>query len=152
MGATWHIGPSPRQLTDEMVEVVRQLFLDQTGERYIPESVRSLPIPEWSGNLLLLDQNGMIRGLLWAAPFMENRVRIVAFAIDSEYRGKGYGSQAWDLLVLATKGIGRDELQLEVRGDNQFAINFYRKRGLEVVSDLEGYYQAGIGHVMRGCI
>ena len=152
MGARWCLGPNPKSLDDATVEVIKQLFLDQTGERYAGASVRSLPIPEWEGNLLLLDENNMIRGLLWANKFNEKRVRVVAFAIDSDYKGNGYGSQAWEILVEAVRNDGHSEIQLEVRGDNQFAIDFYRRRGLEVVSTLEGYYKAGIGYVMRGMI
>ena len=60
--ARWCLGPSPKSLDDSNIEIVRQLFLDQTGERYARESVRTLPIPEWMGNLVLLDSNNMIRG------------------------------------------------------------------------------------------
>tara|TARA_B110000438_G_scaffold197286_1_gene188778 strand:+ start:106 stop:519 length:414 start_codon:yes stop_codon:yes gene_type:complete len=134
------------------IEVVKQLFLDQTGERYAEASVRSLPIPEWGGNLVLLDENGMLRGLLWANKFSESRVRIVAFAIDSDYKGNGFGSEAWLILLNAARNDGHNEVQLEVRGDNQFAIDFYRRRGLEIVGTLDGYYKAGVGYVMRGSI
>lgn len=102
--------------------------------------------------MVLLDSNNMIRGLLWSNKFKEKRVRIVAFAIDSDFKSRGFGSQAWELLVEAAVADGRNEIQLEVRGDNQFAIDFYKKRGLEIVSTLEGYYKAGIGYVMRGKI
>ncbi|MGB0602138.1 MAG: GNAT family N-acetyltransferase [Candidatus Poseidoniaceae archaeon] len=150
--ARWCLGPAPKSLDAESVEIIRQLFLDQTGERYASESVRTLPIPEWRGNLVLLDSNNMIRGVLWGNKFKENRVRIVAFAIDSDFKGRGFGSQAWEMLVDAAFADGRNEIQLEVRGDNKFAIEFYKRRGLEIVSTLEGYYKAGIGYVMRGKI
>ena len=152
MDARWCLGPSPKSLDDATVEVIKQLFLDQTGERYAGASVKSLPIPEWGGNLVLLDANNLIRGLLWANKFNEKRVRIVAFAIDSDYKGNGYGSEAWDILVEAARSDGHSEIQLEGRGDNQFASEFYRKRDLDIVSTLEGYYKAGIGYVMRGTI
>ncbi|MGY8745594.1 MAG: GNAT family N-acetyltransferase [Candidatus Poseidoniales archaeon] len=152
MGVRWCLGPSPKSLDMPTIEVVKQLFLDQTGERYAEASVRSLPIPEWGGNLVLLDDNGMLRGLLWANKFSESRVRIVAFAIDSDYKGNGFGSEAWLILLNAARNDGHNEVQLEVRGDNQFAIDFYRRRGLEVVATLDGYYKAGVGYVMRGNI
>ena len=152
MGVRWCLGPSPKSLDMPTIEIVKQLFLDQTGERYAEASVRSLPIPEWGGNLVLLDDNEMIRGLLWANKFSEDRVRIVAFAIDSDYKGNGFGSEAWLILQNAARNDGHKEIQLEVRGDNQFAIDFYRRRGLEVVGTLDGYYKAGVGYVMRGSI
>ena len=148
--ARWCLGPSPRSLDSESVEVIRQLFLDQTGERYAAVSVQNLPVPEWGGNLVLLDSNNMIRGLLWADKFSTERVRVVAFAIDSDFKGRGFGSEAWNLLVEASISDGHNQIQLEVRGDNLFAIDFYRNRGLEIISTLEGYYNSGIGYVMRG--
>ena len=150
MGAHWHRGPNPKDLDPPAIEVVKQLFLDQTGERYAEASVKNLPIPKWGGNLVLLDDNGMLRGLLWANKFSDTRVRVVAFAIDSDYKGKGLGSEAWRLLLDAARTDGHSEIQLEVREDNVHAIEFYRRRGLEVIGTLEGYYKAGIGYVMRG--
>lgn len=152
MTARWCLGPKPKSLDDATVEVIKQLFLDQTGERYARESVRTLPIPEWGGNLVLLDSNNMIRGLLWANKFSNERVRIVAFAIDSDYKGMGFGTKAWELLIEAARNGGHTEIQLEVRGDNKFAIDFYKRRGLETISTLKGYYKSGIGYVMRGKI
>tara|TARA_B100001113_G_scaffold336768_1_gene317382 strand:- start:805 stop:1281 length:477 start_codon:yes stop_codon:yes gene_type:complete len=152
ISARWCLGPNPRSLDDASIEVIRQLFLDQTGERYAAASVRSLPIPEWGGNLVLLDSNDMIRGVLWANKFNSERVRIVAFVIDSDFKNKGLGSQAWKTLVETARSELHKEIQLEVRGDNSFAIEFYRRRGLEIVSVLEDYYNAGIGYVMRGKI
>ena len=87
---------------------------------------------------------------MWANKFNDKRVRIVAFAIDSDYKGQGFGAQAWDILVEAARNEGHSEIQLEVRGANQFAIDFYRSRGLEIISELKGYYRSGIGYVMRG--
>ena len=137
-------------MSDLQIEIIRQLFLDQTGEVYAKESVRSLPIPEWGGNLLLLDENNMIRGLLWANKFGIFRTRVVAFVIDSEFKGKGFGSIAWDMYMKVAKAEGLNEVQLEVRSDNEMAIGFYRRRGLEIIENLDGYYQSGQGYVMRG--
>ncbi len=152
MEALWEEGTSPKELDPLTVEIVKQLFLDQTGERYAEASVKSLPIPEWGGNLVLRDKNGMLRGLLWANKFSKSRVRVVAFAVDSDYKGKGLGSTAWNLLLEAARKDGHTEIQLEVRGDNEYAIEFYRRRGLEVIGTLSGYYKSGIGYVMRGNI
>ncbi len=60
MDARWCLGPTPKSLDDATIELVKQLFLDQTGERYAGASVKSLPIPEWGGNLVLLDANNMV--------------------------------------------------------------------------------------------
>ena len=150
MVARWCLGQSPKSMEDADIEIIRQLFLDQTGEVYASESVRSLPIPEWGGNLLLIDENNMIRGLLWANKFGVFRTRVVAFVIDSDFKSRGYGSMAWDLYINVAKSEGLSEVQLEVKSDNEFAIEFYKRRGLEIIENLDGYYQSGKGYVMRG--
>ena len=150
MATRWCLGPTPKSMSDLEIEIIRQLFLDQTGEVYAKESVQTLPIPEWGGNLLLLDENNMIRGLLWANKFGIFRTRVVAFVIDSEFKGKGFGSIAWDMYMKVAKAEGLNEVQLEVRSDNEMAIGFYSRRGLEIIENLDGYYQSGQGYVMRG--
>ena len=45
---------------------------------------------------------------------------------------------------------GYNFVQLEVRASNEGAISFYRKRGLEIVQELHGYYRQGLGYMMRG--
>lgn len=150
MTTRWCLGPTPKSMSDLEIEIIRQLFLDQTGEVYAKESVKTLPIPEWGGNLLLLDENNMIRGLLWANKFGIFRTRVVAFVIDSEFKGKGFGSIAWDMYMKVAKAEGLNEVQLEVRSDNEMAIGFYSRRGLEIIENLDGYYQSGQGYVMRG--
>ena len=49
---------------------------------------------------------------------------------------------------LAQKGSGA--LQLEVKAENTGAQRFYERRGLSVEQELKGYYQSGLGYMMRG--
>ena len=146
----WLLGPEPSKLSNEQIETIRLLFLEETGEIYIPESIRSLPVPNWQGNLLLTDNNGIIKGVMWATPFKDDIIRIVAFVIDSENRGKGLGSEVWDRIVSVAKQLGKTHIQLEVKADNEFAIEFYRRRGLKIKKELYGYYSSGVGYMMRG--
>ena len=149
---TWRLGVSPRILDEFTIEAIKQLFFDQTGEEYSKLSIKTLPIPELGGNLLLYDENDILRGLLWANRFGFSKTRIVAFVIDEDYVGNGHGSEAWNMLVKAAKAEGIDEVQLEVKSSNLRAIKFYENRGLTIVGDLVGYYKSGPGYVMRGLI
>ena len=67
-------------------------------------------------NLVLLDSNNMIRGYYGQINSVQKESRVVAFAIDSDYKGRGFGSEAWNLLVEASIADGHSEIQLEVRG------------------------------------
>ena len=150
----WRHGQSPSQLSVEWTNQVQKLFLDGTGEEYFIGSIQSLPVPDWNGNFMLFDSDDCnhdsMRGLLWTTPFQENTVRIVSFVLDAGARGKGWGSLAWNLMAEQLRPLGYDVVQLEVRASNEGAISFYRKRGLEIVQELHGYYRQGLGYMMRG--
>ena len=45
---------------------------------------------------------------------------------------------------------GYHEVQLEVKANNTGAQRFYKLRGLTVRQELVGYYQSGLGYMMRG--
>lgn len=150
----WHHGLSPSQLSIEWTSRVQKLFLEGTGEEYFIGTIQSLPVPDWNGNFMLFDSEdhnpNSMRGLLWTTPFKEDTVRIVSFVLDEGARGKGWGSQVWNLMVDQLHHAGYTSVQLEVRASNEGAISFYRKRGLEVVQELHGYYRQGLGYMMRG--
>ena len=150
MSCNWILGPEPSKLSNIQVEMIRRLFLEETGEVYIPESIRTLPVPDWQGNLLLTDDEGEIRGVMWSTPFKDDTIRIVAFVIDSSNRGRGLGSVAWEKVVDVAKNLGKSHIQLEVKADNEFAIQFYVNRGLKIKKELVGYYSSGLGYMMRG--
>ena len=150
--AVWRPGVSPKLMDDSMIEDIKQLFFDQTGEVYTAASIRTLPIPEWNGNLNLIDENGLLRGIFLASRFGTTRARIVAFVIEDNYTGMGYGSQAWDIFRDLLREEGIEEVQLEVKANNSGAIKFYQQRGLHIVEELKGYYKSGLGYVMRGLI
>ena len=100
----WILGVEPTKLPSAWRERIQKLFLEETGEAYADVSIASLPIPAWEGNLLLVDMNtypapASLKGLLWALPFLEEGVRIAAFAITAEMQNFGWGSLAWHHLV-----------------------------------------------------
>ena len=150
----WRHGPSPSQLSVEWTTRVQKLFFEGTGEEYFIGSIQSLPVPNWHGNFMLFDSedyhHDAMRGLLWTTPFKEDTVRIVSFVLDEGSRGKGWGSMVWNLMVDRLLPEGYAYVQLEVRASNQGAISFYRKRGMEIVQELNGYYRQGLGYVMHG--
>ncbi len=154
MDVAWREGLAPEHLTVEWIKAVQKLFLEGTGEQYFAGSIQSLPVPKWEGNLMLFDSlietPQSMRGLLWTTPFKEDTIRIVSFVLDSGSRNKGWGSQAWNTLIQSFAGTQYTTIQLEVRATNAKAIDFYRKRGLEVIQELHGYYNSGIGYLMRG--
>ena len=149
----WIPGPRPINLPFYQVEEIIALFLRETGERYSEASVRHLPIPSWNGNLLLVDSSQskpVVQGVFWATPFKEDIVRVAAFVLDADVQRKGWGGQAWDVFAHAAWNLGYRRVQLEVKAENTDAQRFYQERGLTVHQELKGYYQSGLGYMMRG--
>lgn len=151
----WYKGKSPKSLDEKECLAIKKLFLEQTGENYALPTIKTMPIPEWDGNLVLAQKDEKypqknLKGILWTAPFKEEIVRVVAFAIDDDYQNEGWGSLAWEIFRKAAKEKGFKFVQLEVRAKNILAQNFYKKRGLVVQEVLSGYYSDDLGYSMKG--
>ena len=150
----WRRGLSPSQLSIEWTSRIQKLFLEGTGEEYFIGTIQTLPVPDWNGNFMLFDSENehqeSMRGLLWTTPFKDDTVRIVSFVLDEGARGKGWGTLVWNMMADQLLPAGYNFVQLEVRASNEGAISFYRKRGLEIVQELHGYYRQGLGYMMRG--
>tara|TARA_B100000767_G_C19596207_1_gene463614 strand:- start:334 stop:810 length:477 start_codon:yes stop_codon:yes gene_type:complete len=153
----WMYGHEPKTLPDEWKQRIQSMFLNETGEEYSFESISGLLIPEWGGNMLLIDSKlypaaESLLGLLWALPHGTDGVRIAAFVLDAKHQSCGWGGKAWDHLVEISLSKGKVSIQLEVKAENTRAQEFYKVRGLEVVRQLENYYKSGLGYEMKGRI
>ncbi len=151
----WVFGLMPEQMTLEWRDRVRELFLQETNEQYKDSSLISLGIPQWGGNLMLIDRDNYpsassLKGLLWCKPFLEDTVRVVAFVIVQELQSMGYGGNAWEVMKRQVEEIGKTHVQLEVKCSNIRAQEFYRVRGMEIVRKIEHYYKNEHGYMMRG--
>ena len=153
----WVFGLKPEQMTLEWRDRVRELFLQETNEIYKDSSIISLEIPEWNGNLMLIDRETYpapisLKGILWCKPFLEDSVRVVAFVIIKELQSMGFGSKAWNLMTQKVKNNSKKYVQLEVKCSNKRAQEFYRTRGMEIISRIDMYYKNEHGFSMRGLL
>ena len=70
--------------------------------------------------------------------------------IKLKYRSKGHGGKLLELFLHKMKSRGVTEITLEVRRDNNVAINLYEKFGFECVAVRTSYYEDGCdGLLMR---
>ena len=153
----WVYGIKPESMTLEWHKRIIELFLAETQEIYRESSLLSLAIPEWNGNLMLIDRDtyplaSSLKGILWCKPFMADSIRVVAFVLDKELQSKGLGSKAWKLMTSSLKKQGLNHIQLEVRCSNTDAQDFYRRRGMEIIRRLDMYYKTEHGYMMRGSL
>ena len=79
------------------VNQVIRLFKQETGEQYAEASVRHLPIPQWDGNLVLVDleedEPRTIHGVFYGTPFMDDIVRVAAFVIAESIKATPLGAR-----------------------------------------------------------
>jgi len=68
---------------------------------------------------------------------------IVSIAVDPDYQGKGIGNKLLQQALAWLVNSGFKHVFLEVRVDNEVAINLYDKHGFEKVSVRKNYYQDG---------
>ena len=151
----WMYGDEPKNLPDDWKEKIRTMFLKETGEEYSLDSLSNLPIPQWSGNMILIDQEEYptpksILGILWALPHEISGVRVAAFVLDANHQSCGWGGKAWEHLIEISRLAGKTTIQLEVKAENIRAQEFYKSRGLAVIRHLPRYYSSGIGYEMKG--
>ena len=153
----WVYGVKPEDMTIEWRNRIRELFFSETNENYKDSSLLSLKIPEWDGNLMLIDREvypkaSSLKGIFWSKPFMEDSTRIVAFVIDKELQSRGHGGRAWSFMQKRMKEMGVRFVQLEVKCSNIKAQEFYRARGMKIISRIDMYYKNEHGYMMRGKI
>ncbi|MEE3083275.1 MAG: GNAT family N-acetyltransferase [Candidatus Thermoplasmatota archaeon] len=128
------------------------LILDTTGESYSPERLRMLPLSEKIGSWILQDEKSNLLGLLWVMELSNDSCRVLAFSVAKKFQRKGFGSKGWKLFSNSAKKNGFKTIQLEVRSDNAISIAMYRRRGLNPVGMISGYYGGQDGWLMLGNI
>jgi [ribosomal protein S18]-alanine N-acetyltransferase len=72
-----------------------------------------------------------------------NRARLYSIVVSPKARGKGIGATLLEHCEKAAKKHGCKTLHLEVREDNDVAINLYRSKGYDLITRLDDYYEDG---------
>lgn len=73
----------------------------------------------------------------------EDRSEIVDVAVLLLHRNKGIGDKLVKKAIEVSKDNGCDNITLEVKVDNTFAINLYKKNEFKTVSIRKRYYNNG---------
>ena len=78
-----------------------------------------------------------------------DRFEIDDLLVCNEYRGKGIGSKLMDYFIVLAGEKRVNNITLEVRKDNDIAINLYKKHGFKEVAIRENYYNGVDGILMK---
>lgn len=66
---------------------------------------------------------------------------VTNIAVDTDYRGKGYGQLIMDGLLEHSNKQGFERITLEVRSSNEVAKKLYLKNGFHQIAVRKNYYQ-----------
>ena len=149
-GLTWRRAKPPSSLSVQHLQRIQQLIAVETGENYHLSNLRRLPVAKTAGSLLLWSDEDLIEGVLWAMNIDHQTIRVIGFCIDKQVQRMGHGSRGWKQMGEIAKSSGRTVVYLEVKADNEVALQFYRNNGLSPAGVLSTYYQGDPGLLMLG--
>ena len=142
----WEHLTSPLAMTD--AEQITNLLHRTTGEILTIDRVLMYPLKH--GSAIVMRKEGVIICcLIWIAS-EKNVARVIGFGVDPVHQSKGLGSQCWSILNQSVRTAGLARITLEVRANNDRAIRFYRRFGLQPIGWLRGYYPDALGILMSG--
>ena len=125
------------QLKKEDIDILKESFIDYD---YIKDELNNNPFAK----ILLYEENNEIIGYIYYSDIYE-RAEINQFEINSIHRNCGKGDK---LLKELIKVVDKD-LTLEVKEDNDPAINLYLKNGFTKTAKRKGYYKGIDGILME---
>ena len=78
---------------------------------------------------------------------MYEKVEINNIYVKEDYRNSGIASKLLEYMIKEIKDI--DNITLEVRVDNESAINLYKKFGFKIIGVRKNYYEDIDGYLME---
>ncbi len=94
----------------------------------------------WPDGFRVYESDGKIMGFMIGSRIKPNEARILMFAVDRKYRRQRVGEALMHDFMEFCGRNGFISIKLEVKTDNDGAINFYKKYGFAITSRLSAYY------------
>jgi ribosomal-protein-alanine N-acetyltransferase len=125
----------------DMFSVIK-LASDTLPERYSP-SLFNYFYETFPEGFIVAEEAHKIVGFLIGVRVTTENAKVLMLSVSKQHRKQGIGSE---LLIRFLKEISKKKVkivELEVRTDNEKAINFYRKHGFIIKAKIKGFYQNG---------
>lgn len=128
-----------RQFQRSDIERVLEIAGHSLTEYYTSSLIFDL-FDSWPDGFSVYSVGGDIVAFMIGARNTPNEARILMFAVDEPFRRQGIGERLMRDFVEYCSRNGFISLKLEVKTDNESAINFYKKFGFVITSRLRAYY------------
>jgi ribosomal-protein-alanine N-acetyltransferase len=138
-----------RQVHPNDIFSVIKITYESLPERYNPIIFNTF-YENYPEGFLIAEKNRKIVGFIIGTKTSHDTVRITMLAVNKDYRRQGFGSNLLINLLkkLAEKNIS--QVDLEVKTDNNAAINFYKKHGFTITDNVPSFYKSGEdAYIMR---
>ncbi len=129
-----------REFREEDVYDVFRIAFENLTEKYSLDLFLDIH-RAWPSGFLVAELKDIV-GFI-AGSYYEGNARILMLAVDKPFRGRGIGSALLNRFIFECKKMGIRTVSLEVRTGNIDAIQFYQKRGFQVMSRIDNYYTNG---------
>ncbi len=123
----------------DQVERIADISLKEEYERELYISIQEL----WRDGFLVHEMSGRITGFICGIKKDPETARVLMLAVHPFYRNQGIGSELLKNFVQMSSSSGANKVSLEVRVGNERTVNFYKKRGFQIVGRLEDFYTDG---------
>ena len=123
---------------DQVMEIENSCFADPWPRKHFMDEIKNTELCK----LFVEKENDEIIsvGSMW---LMFENCDIVNLAVKPSFQKMGYGQKMLDHLINEAKENGCEFVHLEVRYNNEPAINLYRKNGFTNVRTRKSYYSNG---------
>jgi ribosomal-protein-alanine N-acetyltransferase len=97
---------------------------------------------------LVVENGNTIVGYVISALTNDYEGRILSFAVQKDFRGRGIGRELMDKILDLFKEEGIHHVKLEVRLSNEISQSLYRNLGFIETNYIPGYYSDGEGAIV----
>ncbi|MBQ4644973.1 MAG: ribosomal protein S18-alanine N-acetyltransferase [Clostridia bacterium] len=127
-----------REVTESDIKDIAELEKECFSEPWSENSLRDELTNETARFYVLRDGENLL-GYIGANNIC-NEVYITNVAVNSKYRGKGYGKILVNHLIKQSEAERAFFITLEVRKSNENAINLYEKCGFKLIGERKNFY------------
>lgn len=135
------------EIIDQIALLESELFPD---DAWTADSIAELLQTEINDVIILQKDNELLVYCLYQVVF--ETAEILRIGVNPSWQYQGIGTQIFNQLLDILYQKNAQTLLLEVRSDNQPAINFYQKNGFNAIHVRKNYYQLKNGASVNALI
>ncbi len=120
---------------DQVLAVARNSLTEYYSQKLIIDLYEN-----WPDGFSVAEYSGKIIGFLIGSRFSPTESRVLMLAVEKNYRKMGIGSRLLSEFIAMCAGRNFSAVRLEVKTDNEEAINLYKKFEFAITSRINAYY------------